>query len=227
MFVTKKMPRSLSAEAYKSLRTNIRFFSVDNPLKTIVVTSSIPGEGKSTVAGNLAFSLSQDGARVLIIDCDLRKPSMHNKFFISNDDGLSDVLVNACDIKKAIKKIDSFLFVITAGTIPPTPAEMLGSRAMEELIEELSINFDYIVIDTPPVLSVTDASILATKMDGVIIVVNAKKTKEKMIKQTYEKLSGVNANIIGTVLNNCEKTKYNKYYGYYNEKQIKRFKGKK
>lgn len=227
MFVAKKMPRSLSAESYKSLRTNIRFFSVDKPVKTIVVTSSIPSEGKSTVAGNLAFSLSQDGARVLIIDCDLRKPSMHHKFFISNTDGLSDVLVNTCDIKKAIKKIDNFLFIITAGTIPPNPAEMLGSRSMDALIEELSINFDYIIIDTPPVLSVTDASILATKMDGVIIVVNAKKTRDKMIKQTYEKLTRVNAHIMGTVLNNCEKTKYNKYYGYYNEKQSKKLKKKK
>lgn len=222
MFVTKKIPRSLSAEAYRSLRTNLKFFSIDKPLKTIVVTSSIPGEGKSTVAGNLAISLSQDGARVLIIDCDLRKPSMHYKFFISNVDGLSDVLVNSCDTKRAIKKLDNSLFIITAGTIPPNPAEILGSRTMQELIKELSINFDYIIIDTPPVLAVTDASILAAKADATIIVVNAKKTKEKMLKQTYDKLSGVKANVIGTVLNNCEKTKENRYYGYYDEKKSKR-----
>ena len=133
MFITKKMPKSLSAEAYRSLRTSIKFSSVDRPIKTLVVTSSIMGEGKSTVAGNLANILSQDGARVLIIDCDLRKPSVHYNFFVTNGEGLTDVLVGNSDLKSVIKKVDDSLFLITAGTVPPNPSEILGSHGMEDL----------------------------------------------------------------------------------------------
>lgn len=217
MFVTKKMPRSLSAEAYRSLRTSIKFSSVDNPIKTIVVTSSVTGEGKSTVAGNLANILSQDGARVLVIDADLRKPAMHYNFFISNGEGLTDVLVGNADLKSVVKKVDNSLFIITSGTVPPNPSEILGSKSMENLLEELSINFDYIILDTPPVLPVTDALLLAAKADATIMVVKARKTKEKMVKQTYDELIGVRANVIGSVLNECDKSIDNKYYGYYEE----------
>ena len=180
MFVTKKMPRSLSAEAYRSLRTSIKFSSADKPIKTIVVTSSLIGEGKSTVVGNLAYSLNQDGSRVLVIDCDLRKPSIHENFLLSNEKGLTDILVGKSDLKSVTKKIEESLFLITAGTIPPNPAEILGSKEMEDLIKELSINFDYIILDTPPILPVSDTLLLASKADATLIVVNARKTKEKM-----------------------------------------------
>ena len=121
MFVTKKMPMSLSAEAYRSLRTSIKFSSVDKPIKTIVITSSLIGEGKSTVAGNLAYTLKQDGKKVLVMDCDLRKPSMHYNFFVSNGEGLTDVLVGKSDLKSVTKKIEESLFFIILGTIPPNP----------------------------------------------------------------------------------------------------------
>lgn len=222
MFVTKKMPRSLSAEAYRSLRTSIKFASVDKQIKTIVVTSSIMAEGKSTVSGNLAYILSQDGARVLVIDCDLRKPSIHFNFFISNGKGLTDVLVGDSDIKDVIKKVDESLYVMTSGTIPPNPSEILGSKSMADLLEELSINFDYIIMDTPPVLPVTDALLLAAKADATLMVVRARRTKEKMIKQTYKQLIGVRANVIGTVLNECDKSIDNKYYGYYEDGKSKK-----
>ena len=137
MFVTKKIPRSLSAEAYRSLRTSIQFSLIDKPIKTIVVTSSLAGEGKSTVVGNLAYSLSQDGARVLVIDCDLRKPSIHENFLLSNEKGLTDVLFGKSDLKGVPKKIEDSLFLITAGTILPNSAEILGSKEMENLIKEL------------------------------------------------------------------------------------------
>lgn len=215
MLITKKMPKSLFAEAYRSLRTSVKFSSVDKPIKTLVVTSSIMGEGKSTVTGNLANILSQDGAKVLIIDCDLRKPSMHYNFFVTNIEGLTDVLVGNSDLKSVIKKIDDSLFLITAGTIPPNPSEILGSNAMENLLERLSANFDYIILDTPPILSVTDTLLLSAKVDGTLIVVKSKVTKEKMIKETYNKLIDVRANVIGTVLNACDKSIDNKYYGYY------------
>lgn len=217
MLITKKMPKSLFAEAYRSLRTSIKFSSVDKPIKTLVVTSSIMGEGKSTVTGNLANILSQDGAKVLIIDCDLRKPSMHYNFFVTNIEGLTDVLVGNSDLKSVIKKIDDSLFLITAGNIPPNPSEILGSKAMENLLERLSANFDYIILDTPPILPVTDTLLLSAKVDGTLIVVKSKVTKEKMIKETYNKLIDVRANVIGTVLNACDKSIDNKYYGYYGD----------
>ena len=176
MFVTKKIPRSLSAEAYRSLRTSIKFSLIDKPIKTIVVTSSLAGEGKSTVVGNLAYSLSQDGARVLVIDCDLRKPSIHENFLLSNEKGLTDVLFGKSDLKGVPKKIEDSLFLITAGTILPNSVEILGSKEMENLIKELKINFDYIIIDTPPILPVSDTLLLASKADATLIVVKARKT---------------------------------------------------
>ena len=227
MFVTRKMPRSLSAEAYRSLRTSIKFSSVDNPVKTIVVTSSVMAEGKSTVSGNLAYILSQDGARVLVIDCDLRKPSIHYNFFVSNSEGLTDALIGSSDLKSVVKKVDDSLYVITSGTIPPNPSEILGSKSMQELLEELSINFDYIIMDTPPVLPVTDDFLLAAKADATLMVVKDRKTKEKMVKQTYDQLMEVRANVIGTVLNECDKSIDNKYYGYYEYGKIKKGKREK
>lgn len=222
MFVTKKMPRSLSAEAYRSLRTSIKFSSADKLIKTIVVTSSLIGEGKSTVVGNLAYSLNQDGSRVLVIDCDLRKPSIHENFLLSNEKGLTDMLVGKSDLRSVTKKIEDSLFLITAGTIPPNPAEILGSSAMEDLIEELSTNFDYIILDTPPILPVSDTLLLASKADATLIVVNARKTKEKMVKESYSKLVEARANVIGTILNESDKSLDNKYYGNYEEVKSKK-----
>ena len=222
MFVTKKMPRSLSAEAYRSLRTHIKFSSLDKPIKTIVVTSSLIGEGKSTVVGNLAYSLNQDGSRVLVIDCDLRKPSIHENFLLSNEKGLTDILVGKSDLKSVTKKIEDSLFLITAGSIPPNPAEILGSKEMEDLIKELSINFDYIILDTPPILPVSDTLLLASKADATLIVVKARKTKEKIVKESYSKLVEARANVIGTILNESDKSLDNKYCGYYEEVKSKK-----
>lgn len=222
MFVTKKIPRSLSAEAYRSLRTSIKFSSIDKPIKTIVVTSSLVGEGKSTVVGNLAYSLSQDGARVLVIDCDLRKPSIHENFLLSNEKGLTDVLFGKSDLKGVTKKIEDSLFLITAGTILPNPAEILGSKEMENLIKELKINFDYIIIDTPPILPVSDTLLLASKADATLIVVKARKTKEKMVNESYERLIEAKANVIGTVLNESDKSLDNKYCGNYGDGKNKK-----
>ena len=224
MFVTKKMPRSLSAEAYRSLRTSIKFSSSDKLIKTIVVTSSLIGEGKSTVVGNLAYSLNQDGSRVLVIDCDLRKPSIHENFLLSNEKGLTDILVGKSDLKSVTKKIEDSLFLITAGTIPTNPAEILGSKEMEDLIKELSINFDYIILDTPPILPVSDTLLLASKADATLIVVNARKTREKMVKESYIKLVEAKANVIGTILNESDKSLDNKYYGCYEERKNKKTK---
>lgn len=222
MLVTKKIPRSLSAEAYRSLRTSIKFSLIDKPIKTIVVTSSLAGEGKSTVVVNLAYSLSQDGARVLVIDCDLRKPSIHENFLLANEKGLTDVLFGKSDLKGVTKKIEDSLFLITAGTILPNPAEILGSKEMENLIKELKINFDYIIIDTPPILPVSDTLLLVSKSDATLIVVKARKTKEKMVKESYERLIEAKANVIGTVLNESDKSLDNKYCGNYGDGKNKK-----
>ena len=221
MFITKEKPKSLSAEAYRSLRTSIKFSSVDKPIKTIVITSALIGEGKSTVAGNLAYTLNQDGAKVLVIDCDLRKPSMHCNFSVSNEEGLTDVLAGSSDLKSVIKKIEGSLFLITAGTTSPNPAEILGSKAMEDLIKELYVDFDYIILDTPSVLPVSDTLLLASRADATLIVVKARKTKEKVVKESYDQLVEAKANVIGTILNESDKSLDNKYYVNYGEVKIK------
>ncbi|WP_195467471.1 CpsD/CapB family tyrosine-protein kinase [Clostridium sp. D43t1_170807_H7] len=222
MLITKEKPKSLSAEAYRSLRTSIKFSSVDKPIKTIVVTSALIGEGKSTVAANLAYTLNQDGAKVLVIDCDLRKPSMHCNFSVSNEEGLTDVLAGNSDLKSVIKKVEESLFLITAGSISPNPAEILGLKAMKDLINELSTNFDYIILDTSSVLPASDALLLASKADATLIVVKARKTKEKMVKESYAQLVDAGANVIGTVLNESDKSLDNKYCGYYEEGKSKK-----
>ena len=223
MFVTKKIPRFLSVEAYRSLRTSIKFSSIDKPIKTIVVTSSLVGEGKSTVVGNLAYSLSQDGARVLVIDCDLRKPSIHENFLLSNEKGLTDVLFGKSDLKGVTKKIEDSLFLITAGTILPNPPEILGSKEMENLIKELKINFDYIILDTPPILPVTDSKLLAIKADATVVVVRSEVSKSKHVSQAFKELEKVNANIIGTILNDVEMYSEKLYYDYSNKSKKSKF----
>ena len=140
---------------------------------------------------------------------------MHNNFSVSNESGLTDILVGNSYLKSVIKKINDSLFLITAGTIPPNPSEILGSKSMQDLLCELYVDFDYIILDTSPVIPVSDALLLASEVDATLIVVKAKKTKAKMIKQSYEQLIGAKANVIGTVLNECDKSLDNKDYGYY------------
>lgn len=216
MFIVDKLPKSITAESYRSLRTNIQYSSIDKQVKTLVVTSSNAGEGKSTVAGNLAYTFFQNGKRVLIIDCDLRKPSLHRKFNVSNEEGLTDVLVGTSKLNNVMKKIDDNLYLLTTGTLPPNPAEIIGSNTMENFLEQCKINFDYIILDTPPVQVVADAQILSTKVDGTIIVVRAGVTKKEDVHDTVNTLKKVNANIIGTVLHAVDNSK-NKYYYYYGE----------
>lgn len=218
MFIVEKEPKSIAAESYRTLRTNLQYSSFDKDYKVIVVTSSEPGEGKSTTAGNLAISLSQGEKKVILIDCDLRKPSLHKRFKISNIMGLSDVLIGKETLVEATNVYKKNLIVLTSGKIPPNPSEMLGSKAMTNLLEDLKDKFDYIILDTPPVQAVTDSQILATKADGVILVIKAEKTKKESIQNSINLLKKVNAHLIGTVLNGVD-TKRNKYHYYYGEKK--------
>lgn len=214
MFIVEKKPKSIPAESYRVLRTNIQYSSIDKKIKRMLVTSSEPGEGKSTTTGNLALTFSQDEKRVLLIDCDLRKPSIHKKFRISNNIGLSDVILDNSKLDKALIKRNDYLDILPAGKVPPNPSELLGSKALENLLDELGKKYDVIILDTPPVHAVTDAQILSTKVDGVILVVRAERTKKESVISAKAALDKVNANILGTVLNGGESSK-GKYYYYY------------
>lgn len=217
MFIVEKQPKSIAAESYRTLRTNIQYSSFDKEYKVIMVTSSEPGEGKSTTAGNLALCLAQGDKKVILVDCDLRKPSLHKKFKVSNIIGLSDVIIGKEELVTAIHRYNKNLVILTSGKIPPNPSEMLSSKTMTVLLEELKNNFDYIILDTPPVQAVTDSQILSTKADGTIIVVKAERTKKDSVENSINLLKKVNANIIGTVLNGVDNSR-NKYYYYYGEK---------
>lgn len=222
MLFIKENPKSLLAEKYRNLRTSIEYSSVDKKLQTIVVTSSEKDEGKSTVSANLAYVLAQGEKKVLIVDCDLRKPTVHRKFELSNQIGLTEVLVEKVEIDKAIQKLEYGVDVLTSGMLPPNPAEIVDSKAVESLFEYFKTIYDYIIIDTPPVGIVTDGVVLAGKADGVILVVRANKTKDTSVMDGYNELKKVNANVLGTVINVVEtpKDKYG-YYGY-GEKRSKR-----
>lgn len=218
MFIVDKSPRSIPAENYRALRTNIKYSSYDKELKTILVTSSEPGEGKSTTAGNLALSFAQEEKKTIIIDCDLRRPSLHKKFQISGQNGLSEIVVEKRldkeKRKKCVYEYNEYLDVIPSGKIPPNPSEMLSSKIMEELLDRLKKEYDYIIVDTPPIHAVTDAQVLSTKVDGVLLVVRAGKTKKDSVIAAKESLEKVNAKILGSVLNGVEQSK-DKYYYYY------------
>lgn len=212
MFVMEKAPKSIDAEAYRSLRSNIEYSSFDDEYRAIVVTSSVPGEGKSTTSGNLALSLAQSGNKVLLVDCDMRKPSIHKKFKISNMSGTAELLLRKESFEDVANCYNENLTIITAGKIPPNPSEMLSSRAMTAFIKEMKKEFKYIILDTPPLQAVTDAQVLSTKADGVLLVVRAGSTKRDAVLNSVDLIKKVQGKVIGTVLNGVENKKNNYYY---------------
>lgn len=217
MFIVEREPKSVAAEAYKTLRTNIQYSAYSENLKTLLVTSSNPQEGKSVTAGNLAISFAQDNKKVILIDCDLRRPIMHKKFNLSNECGLTELLLRRKEVKNCIQTYSENLDIITSGNIPPNPSELLGSDNMKKLLAELKERYDYVIIDTPPVLAVADAQVLAAQTDGVVFVVKAASTKKEEIVQAKANLDKVNAPIVGSVLNAIEDKKNGYNYEYYGE----------
>ncbi len=209
-------------EAYKTARTNI-IFSVSGMSKTgcklIAITSANPGEGKTTSSLNLAITFAQTGARVLVVDGDLRKPRLHRYLGIKKDIGLSTVLANQVSIEKAIHKdIRPCLDALTAGEIPPNPAELLASDAMKALIAKLSQNYDYIFFDTPPVTVVTDASALSPSVDGIVIVVRQNYTDHESLSMAKNLLDIANAKILGFIVNDAQNKRGGYHYGRYRYK---------
>lgn len=214
-FIVEGKPKSVVSEAYRTLRTNIQYSSYDKKIQTIVVTSAEAAEGKSTVSGNLALTFAQSNNKVILVDCDLRKPSLHKKFQISNLIGLSEVILGKESIEHAIQKRNDNLYVLTSGKIPPNPSEMLASSAMNGLLNLLKEQFDVIILDSAPICAVTDAQVLSTRADGTIIVTRAERTKRDRVVEAKMLLDKVGANILGVVLQAVENTKGKYYYYYY------------
>lgn len=211
--------RSPVAEAYRHLRTSLLLSSAGQPPKTVLVTSSQPSEGKTTTAVNTAVMLAQTGAEVLIIDCDLRRPRIHSHFGLPNTRGVTNYLSGDSNVDSLIQQYDKLpnLKVITSGPVPPNSAELLGSEEMRRLLVLLSEQFTHIIVDSPPAISFTDASILSTMVDGVMLVVHGGRSSRAVVRRAKQQLMDVGANIYGIVLNNVklESSDYYYYSGYY------------
>lgn len=213
-------PKSNVAEALRIVRTNLQFSSVDEKLKTILVTSSVPGEGKSFISSNLAVTFAQNNSKVLLVDCDMRKGRLHKIFNLPNDKGLSNLLIDDIntDIKKYIKKTDiENLSIITMGSMPPNPSELLASAKSKVVIQMLKNKFDYIIFDGTPVTGLTDSIIMASLVDKVVIVSSVGDINVEILENTKQALSNVNANIAGVIANKTPLVNSN-YYGYYGDK---------
>jgi len=207
-------PRSPTAEAYRALRTNVNYTSVDHPLKKILITSAEPGEGKSTTISNLAVVMAQNGSRVIIADCDMRHPRLNAYFNLPNRIGMSTLFSHQEVVRSVCQPTNlAGLSVITTGPLPPNPSELMGSKTMQTILDLMGQTADIILIDTPPVLAVTDAAALAPSLDGVILVAQPGKTRMTAFRQTLEQLAQVNARILGVVLNNV--VTRGKSYGYH------------
>jgi non-specific protein-tyrosine kinase len=202
------------AEAYRALRTNIQFSSLDTPLRTLLVTSAGSDEGKSTTLANLAVVMAESGTRVLAVDCDLRRASLHTLFDLDNDKGLTSLFLS--DGAEPLPVQDTAvpnLQVLTSGPLPPNPSELLGSRVMTRVLERLRDAAEIVLFDAPPVVAVTDAALLAPRVDGVLLVVDAGSTRRDVARRARAQLEKVNAHLLGVVLNNVPLD--SQMFGYY------------
>ena len=210
-------PKSIISESIRTLRTNLQFSSVDKKIKSILVTSSIPSEGKSFVSANLAIAFAQTGSKVLLVDCDIRKGRQHYVFGYRSKLGLSNLLLE--DVAEAHSKyIQSTeienLSVLFRGVVPPNPSELLNSEKNKELVSILKDEYDIVIFDSAPVNGLTDSLIMSSLVDGVVIVSSLKTTPVNLLEETKKSLENVNANIIGVIVNRVD-NKSKKYYGHY------------
>ncbi|WP_325052449.1 CpsD/CapB family tyrosine-protein kinase [Macrococcoides canis] len=211
--ITHLYPKSTVSEQYRMIRSNIMFSGVDKEIKKLVVTSAAPSAGKSTTAANIAVAYAQAGKNVLLIDGDFRKPTVQYTFETKNVFGLSNLITDQININQAVQNTQvENLSIMTSGPIPPNPSELLASKRFKELLSNLEEYFDMIIIDTPPVLAVTDAVIMSTLVDGTILVTNVEINNRHHLLKAKEVLQKSNANILGIVLNNVEKSSEDDYY---------------
>ena len=214
--ITKTNSKSPISEQYRTIRTNIQFAAVDQEMQIIMVTSAAPGEGKSTTSSNLAVVMAQQGKKVLLVDADLRKPTVHYTFNQTNTFGLTNVLMKKIELNEAVNSTDvDNLYVLTSGPIPPNPAELLGSKMMKELLLQIRNEFDTIIIDTPPILAVTDAQIVANSCDGTVLVISSGKAEIEDAKKATEMLQSSSSTLLGAILNNKKTIGNSGYYYYY------------
>jgi len=200
--ITYRDPRSPAAEAYRVLRTNLQYSSPDNPVRSILVTSATPGEGKTTTTVNLAVIFAQSGKNVLLVDGDMRKPNIHRIFALNNTSGLSSLIVSGEPVKRAaqLSWIDN-LSIIPSGPIPPNPAELLSSKRAKDLFNIFVEDYDMVIIDSPPVGATSDALVLSTLATGTLFVIGYGRVARELAKGAVDRLRNVNANILGVVLN--------------------------
>lgn len=213
VLITNNSARSPFAEAFRTLRTNISFAGLDAPLKVILITSSGPGEGKSTTSCNLAFVMAQSNQKVLLMDCDLRRPTIHKVFDINDTIGVTNALINDVGPEELAKESElPGLYILPSGPIPPNPAELIGSQRMELLLSRAASKFDCVIIDSSPLNIVTDATLLSTMVDGVVLVIKSAFTRIDAAREAKDKLERAGAKIIGVVLNKIDMSGGDYYY---------------
>jgi len=214
-------PHSPHAEQYRTLRTNVLASRPDDPVKSVVVTSAVPGEGKSVSSSNFALSMAEDTDRkVVLIDADMRKPTIHKLFGIDNTHGLSDYLSGGVMLEMVLQRCRlPNLWIMPAGRIPPNPAELLGGKRMEDLIDRLRRDYDFTVIDTPPVVSTTDPGVVSPRVDGTLLVVRMESTPREVAKHAVELLKKARAKLLGLVLTGLSGDVKDYYYYPYNKSE--------
>jgi non-specific protein-tyrosine kinase len=220
--VTLVYPRSAAAEAYRTLRTNVDFTAVDEPVRTLLVTSAVPSEGKTVTAANLAIAFALAGRSVLLVDADLRRPSIHTIFNLPNAQGLTTLLYSdQADVDLiAHSNLHVRLRVLTSGPLSPNPAELAGSERMRRVFERMKATADIVIVDSSPLQAVTDSAILSSYLDGTLLVIDSNRTRRATIRQAREALAKANARVIGVVLNRLANRQYaedHPYSSYYDE----------
>ena len=207
-------PKSIVAEQFRMVRTNLEFSIVDKDLKSFLVTSLAPSAGKSTISTNLAATFATQGKKVLLVDTDMRKPTIHKILKMKNNEGLSSLITSKeATIFEYIKKTEfENMYVLTSGATPPNPAELISSKRMEQLIEEMEQAFDLVIFDTPPVLAVADSQIMAGKVDGTLFVLRKGVDTKEQIQSANERMESVNANVLGAIYNRIEPSDDAYYY---------------